>query len=145
MIDIDKPKAYLGKAYRIDLQIASKEEQIRMWESLAEKVTAGTNGIGNTGAGNRTEEYAIKIADAKAYIEQRLRELVDVKMEATQLLNSMINPMHKVILEQRYLIGRKWEDVAVFMGYNVDYIKKVLYYKALDEFSGVLKKATKSH
>lgn len=58
MIDIDKAKAYLGQAYRIDLQIASKEEQIRMWESLAEKVTAGTNGIGNTGAGNRTEEYA---------------------------------------------------------------------------------------
>lgn len=146
MTEIDKAKAYLGQAYRIDLQIASKEEQIRMWASLAEKVTVAIRAAGGSaGSESRVEEYAIRIADAQTFVRDHLILMYEAKRDLTQRLDRLQNPLHRVLLEQRYLAGKKWDDVADFMGYTTVYIKKMLYPAALKEFSEILKKATKCY
>lgn len=147
MTEIDKAKAYLGQAYRIDLQIASKEEQIRMWASLAEKVTVAIRAAGGSaGSESRVEEYAIRIADAQTFVRDHLILMYEAKRDLTQRLGQDCKTLCTcVLLEQRYLAGKKWDDVADFMGYTTVYIKKMLYPAALKEFSEILKKATKCY
>lgn len=128
-------KKWLSRAYKIDQQIASKHEQIEMWRALAEKVTssysATPNGIG--GHSSRVESYCIKIADAKNEIERQLVVLVEIKRDIEAAIANVRDITTRVLLEQRYLLCKGWENIAEFMGYDETYTKKVLQRRALRE------------
>ena len=91
-------KQWLLRAYRIDQQIQSKNEQIEMWETLAQKVTSDPSALPGGGGGysSRVETYCIRIAGA-----------------------------------QRHLLCKGREDIAEFMGYCVEYVKRDIHRQAL--------------
>ena len=126
-------KVWLSRAYKIDQQIASKLEQIEMWRCLAQKVTSDPSALPRSGGGhsNRLEEYCIKIADAEAEIKRQLEELVDIKREIEAAIAKVHDVTVRVLLEQRYLLCKGWEDIGAFMGYSDEYVRKHLHRQAL--------------
>ncbi len=127
-------KQWLLRAYRIDQQIQSKNEQIEMWETLAQKVTSNPSAQpGGSGGTNysRVENYCIKIADAQMEIERQRDELIRVRQEIEAAINKVQNITLRLLLEQRYLLCKNWEDIADFMGYCVEYVKRDLHKQAL--------------
>ena len=126
-------KEWLSRAYKIDQQITSKQEQIERWRSLAEKISSVPNGPRvQGGAGdNRVESYCIKIADAELDIKRQLDDLVTIKKEISDMINQLPDYAFRVLLEQRYLLCKSWEDIASFMEYSVRHVTKSLHPKAL--------------
>ena len=127
-------KQWLSRAYRIDQQIQSKNEQIEMWETLAQKVTSDPSAQPGGGGGvhsSRVETYCIKIADAQTEIERQRDELINVRREIEEAINKVQNVTLRLLLEQRYLLCKGWEDIADFMGYCVEYVKRDIHKQAL--------------
>lgn len=133
-------KKWLSRAYKIDIQIVSKEEQIEMWRNLANKTTASYGSVGGSSGGvsHRLEEYCCKIADAEMELEKEKTALVDIKQEIKATIDKVSDVCHRVLLEQRYLMSKSWIEIADFMGYTEQYVKQDVHSQGLQQIRKIL-------
>lgn len=125
-------KEYLSQAYRLDLRINSKIEQVSALNDLATKCTSTLTGMPhNPNHGRSTMADAVeKIVDLQAEINRDIDRLVDLKREIVQVIKAVGSPEYQTLLEKRYLCFMTWEQIAVDMNYGIDNIFK-LHKKAL--------------
>ena len=126
-------KHWLLRGFRIAPRVQSEHEQLAMWDTLAPKVPSDPSALPGGGGGysSRVETYCIKIADAQAEIERQRDELISVRREIEEAINKVQNVTLRLLLEQRYLLCKGWEDIAEFMGYCVEYVKRDIHRQAL--------------
>lgn len=127
-------KQYLEQAYRIDLRINSKLEQVASLNELAQKATTvfGTAPTGGTRNVHRLEDVIIKIVDMESEINADIDSLVGLKKEIAGVIRSVENIEYRTLLEQRYLCFKRWEEIAQLMGHGIDSVYK-MHRKALRE------------
>lgn len=118
---------YLSEAFHIDLRIEAKLQQVEVLRSLAAKATTtyGVEPVSGTRDVHRREEIICKIIALQAEINADIDNLVDTKRELRAVIESVKNVDYRTVLELRYLNFRKWEQIAVQMGYtnrNVHYL-----------------------
>ena len=120
-------KEYLSQAYRIDRRINSKIEQIKQLRNLATKASSTISETGGYNSGNKKlmERIIVKIIDLEHKINQDIDTLVDLKKDIMALIKTVKNPEYQTLLELRYLCFKKWEEIAVDMGYGIDNIYKM--------------------
>ena len=113
-------KDYLSRAWRIEQQVQSKMEQIAALESLACRMTAGTGGgpVSHTRNVTSMQDTIVKILEAKDELNRRIDDLVEMKMEATRVIDRVRNVTLRLILEKRYLMFHSWEQITEEMGYS---------------------------
>lgn len=111
-------KQYLEQAYRIDLRINSKLEQVASLNELAQKATTVFGGVPTGGTRNvhRLEDVIIKIVDMENEINADIDSLVGLKKEIAGVIRSVENIEYRTLLEQRYLCFKRWEEIARQMG-----------------------------
>ena len=117
----------LKQAYYIDVRIDNKLEQMEALNALATKATTtfGNEPVSGTRDVHKREETICKIVDLQNEINADIDNLVDMKRELRKTIESIPNVDYRTVLELRYLNFRKWEEIAVTMGYrlrNVHYI-----------------------
>lgn len=117
----------LKQAYYIDVRIDNKLEQMESLNALATKATTtfGNEPVSGTRDVHKREETICKIVDLQNEINADIDNLVDLKRELRKTIESIPNVDYRTVLELRYLNFRKWEEIAVTMGYrlrNVHYI-----------------------
>lgn len=131
-----KIKEYLGQAYRIDHRINSKLDQISALHDLATKASSTVNDM--PGSPNRNihkmEDVIVKIIALEEEVNQDIDELVDLKTDITHLIKMLENHEYQIILEQRYLCFKTWEQISVDMGYSIQHTFR-LHDKALKALS----------
>ena len=132
-------KAYLSQAYKIELRINSKLEQIASLRSLATKATGVLSDMpkGGSGSNSRLEEIVGKIVDLEAEINEEINALVDFKAEATQKIKLVDRPEYQTVLELRHLCYHSWEDISAEMNFSIPHLH-TLHNAALIEFSKML-------
>ncbi len=127
-------KAYLEQAYHIDARINSKLEQVHALRELATKASVGYSDM--PGSPNRRtdklESIMAKIIDYENEINNDIDKLVDLRKEIGSVINRVPNLDYQTLLEQRYISFKTWEQIAVFMNYNLRWIYK-LHSAALEE------------
>lgn len=125
-------KEYLGQAYRLDQRINSKLEQISMLRDLATKATATISDMPHSDSPNlqQMESTVLKIIDLEHEINRDIDRLVDLKRELIAAINAVDAPEYQTVLELRYLCFKRWEEIAVQMGYSTKYLFE-LHGKAL--------------
>ena len=118
-----KIKEYLMQAYRIDQRINSKLEQIAALHDLATKATVTYSDLPKSPkrSGSKIEDAIIKIRDLEDEINRDIDKLVDLKTDITHLIKNLDSHEHQIILEQRYLCFKPWEQIAVDMGYSIQH------------------------
>ena len=118
-----KIKEYLGQAYRIDHRINSKLDQISALHDLATKASSTVSDM--PGSPNRNihkmEDVFVKIIALEEEVNQDIDELVDLKTDITHLIKTLENHDYQIILEQRYLCFKTWEQISVDMGYSIQH------------------------
>ena len=131
-----KIKEYLTQAYRIDQRINSKLEQIQSLRELATKSTVTYSDMPrNPNRGkSKIEDAIIKIMELEEEINKDIDKLVDLKADITHLIKKLDSHEYQIILEQRYLSFKSWEQIAVDMGYSMQHTFR-LHDKALRELS----------
>ncbi len=113
-------KEYLGQAYRIDQRINSKLEQIASLRALIYKVTTTLSDTpkGTSDSSSR-ESIIAKMMDLETEINNDIDKLVELKHNIMDLINKVDNPELHIVLEERYLCFKTWEQIAVDMGYSL--------------------------
>ena len=129
-------KEYLSQAYRIDQRINSKIEQVQSLRDLATKASATLTHAPNSGTRNvhRMEDVITKMVDLEAEINADLVSLVDFKREIVTAIKQ-VEPLElQILLEQRYLCFKTWEQIAVELHYDLRWIHR-LHKKALEKIA----------
>ncbi len=99
---------------------------------------------GDKVTGGKIGDLSDAIVTLEKYAERvnaRWDELIAFREEAKKQLEQIKDWRYRAVLEQRYLLGESWEQIAVGMGYNYRWILR-LHGKALQEFQ---KLAIESH
>jgi DNA-directed RNA polymerase specialized sigma subunit len=140
-------KEYLGQAYRLDQRINSKKQQIASLESMAMNCTSGITGVPHSPSPSASpmEDAVCKIVDIKNELTEELAQLLNYKISILEIIHSVENLEHQLILEKRYLCYQQWEEIACDLGYSVSWVLK-LHREALRAVDAVIaeKKIVKS-
>ena len=120
-------KEYLEQAYRLDLRIQSKQEQIDSLNDLATRCTATMTGMPhspNRGSSPMADTVC-KIVDLQEAIAADMQTLVDLKADIMHTINMVQNVEYRLILEKRYITGKTWPEIAIELGYKMRYMFKL--------------------
>ena len=129
-------KDYLSQAYRIDQRINSKLEQVMSLRALLGKATGTLTGAPKAATPNlhSMEDTIAKMVDLENEINEDIDALVDLKAEIMRRIKRVENTEYQTILELRYLCFKRWEEIAVDMGYSLRRVYE-LHDCALEEIS----------
>lgn len=118
---------YLSQAYRLDIRINSKIEQVASLNDLALKATSVITGMPhNPNKSVSTMADTIdKIIDLQAEINRDIDTLVDLKAEIVNVIKAVGNTEYQTLLEKRYLNYMSWESIAVDMGYSIQHLYRL--------------------
>ncbi|MDD3400401.1 MAG: DUF1492 domain-containing protein [Eubacteriales bacterium] len=117
-------KAYLEQAFRLDQRINSKIAQVSSLHELATKATSTISDMPRAASPNvhRMEDIIMKIFALEEEINADIDALVDLKREIVAVIKAVENTEYQTVLEKRYLNFDKWEQIAVDMGYSMDWL-----------------------
>ncbi|HML67411.1 MAG TPA: DUF1492 domain-containing protein [Clostridia bacterium] len=129
-------KDYLSQAYRIDQRINSKLAQVMSLRDLLGKATGTLSDAPKAATPNphSMEDTIAKMVDLENEINEDIDALVDLKAEIMRRIKRVENTEYQTILELRYLCFKRWEEIAVDMGYSLRRLYE-LHDCALEEIS----------
>lgn len=128
-------KAYLNKAYKAELRINNKLEQVEMLRALAEKTTTTLSDMPKAPSSENTNEsILVRIIDMENEIKRDINHLLDIKEGVQGAIKTVEEPELRLLLELRYLCYRSWGDIAEEMNYDVRQIHRI-HSKALFELN----------
>jgi len=151
---------FLSSIRYLDYEITALDtSRVRMEgrrQDLLEKAASfGANLSGNRvqhAVGSKTEDIAVQLADLisveelarkmenyQQMINQRIDMLVDLKRQATDLINRLPDTRHRAVLTYRYLDNLKWSTIADLMGYAQNWVEGRLKAQAIEAFEGLYK------
>ena len=120
-------KAFLSQARYLDMRITSKLKQMELLNELANTCTTVFTDMPRKPGGSvsRMEESVCKI--------------IDLKKDIMRVIKAVASPELQALLEKRYLCFLSWEQIAVDMGYSIQYAFRV-HDRALDEAAVIIKR-----
>lgn len=110
-------KTFLSRAYRLDLKINTKLEQLEHLRSLAYKVTSfiREDKVSESQPKSVMEDSVIKIVMAENAINEAIDELIDTKNEISEMVKNIANDDERILLELRYHCFNSWDQIAAKM------------------------------
>ena len=133
-----KAKTYLRQAYRLNIEIDSKLEQLEQLRELSVRIKSAFIGERITVTKDKSpmESSIIKVVMAEDEINRLIDRFVDVKANISAGIGQLDCFESRILLELRYLCFNTWGEIAVKMNYRTSYIYK-LHGRALQEFERV--------
>ena len=118
---------YLSQARHADVRINYKLEELSSLKALAEKVTVTyqKDMVDGSRDVHKREGILCKLIDLQNQINSDIDQLVDIKREVREMIESVPFVDGRTVLEMRYINYKKWEEIAVSMHYvlrNVRFI-----------------------
>lgn len=135
------PKKFLQQAFYLDHRINSKIEQIDSLNALAQKATSTLSDMPKApGRGtSHLEEIIVKIVMLQEEINKDIDNLVNIKVQITEMINEMVDKEQQMVLEKRYLNFLSFEQIAVDLNFSIQHVFRI-HKQALSEIEPVIKK-----
>jgi anaerobic ribonucleoside-triphosphate reductase len=132
-------KEYLNRIGRCDAHINSKIAEVEALYAMVTRITPAMKQdvVSGGGSEDKMGNAVARIVDLKEEINREIDTYVDMKREASMLMDKLGNSLHYQVLHKRYILHETMERIAVEMGYtyrNVCY----LHGRALQKFQDVL-------
>ena len=108
---------FLERAYRMEVRLSSKMEQIQRLRALAEKATAiyGHDGVSHSRNTDRIADQAARRSDLEAKLSNDIAKLIAVKREIIEVIEQLPGPNLQTVLELRYLDMKPWNEIRAIM------------------------------
>ena len=135
-----KAKEYLNQAYRLDMEIGTKMQQIDRLRSLTQRMTTfysydrQTQHNRNTSAG---EDTIISLMDSEEELNREIDRLVKLKKEIGEMIKRVEDDNCRMILAKRYLCYMSWDEIAEDMHYTMRWVLK-LHQRGIDRIESIL-------
>ncbi|MBP3798015.1 MAG: hypothetical protein J6I46_09625 [Ruminococcus sp.] len=134
-------KEYLQQIGDKDYQLRLEREKLMKLRAAAEyrSPTFGEQGCGN---GADKSKALDKLVELEQKYDRMAADYLAEYTEADRLIRSLDDAVLREVLERRYLLYQKWEEIAAAMHYDTRYIYK-LHGKALARINRTLKDSIK--
>lgn len=122
-------KEYLSQARFLNSRIKSYELELEYYNNLA---------LGPSGPNYEQDKirqkpslraafeiYFDKIMNLEKIIHDEIDKLLKLKAEITETIAKLNKPLSELILRERYINCRNWEDIAFDFGYSTVYLYKL--------------------
>lgn len=129
-------KEYLRQLKTLDNVINAKLLEKERIRALATKVTSNLSERVQGGGSGGIENTVIKITELEIQINADIDKLVDLKAEATQIIDSLENNKHKAVLSMYYVSNLTFEQVAENTDISSRWVRKI-HGKALKKFEEI--------
>jgi len=113
-------KMFLSQARWLDKRIDVKQEQVDRLRALATRITPTRGDVQVAGSGTvrSMEDLVAKIHKLEAEINAAIDMIINMKVKIAAVIAEVEEPLHRDVLEWRYLAGMSWENVAQQMNYS---------------------------
>ena len=121
-------KSELNKAreavrdYRLARDKANTYGQLLMG---GKAVSYDSDGSTHERKGNPVETAYCCLADYEAEADRLLQEMNAARQRAESLIASVPEQSQREVLTRRYIIGQRWEDIAVSMNYSRQHVTRL--------------------
>ncbi|WP_288761003.1 DUF1492 domain-containing protein [uncultured Veillonella sp.] len=132
-------KEYLYKVLDANLELKSKEDELETYRQNCYSISAIDYSKDRVtgGASTDTSDKIVKLLQLIQDVDQQWAELIQLRAEANRLINNVEESNLRVLLIQRYVLGKNWQDVANFMLISEDHARGYLNGKAIQQFSKI--------
>ena len=120
--------------YNLNNKINSKlSERDEIMNTLIRSTDTSKESIHTLDVGRPTEETVIRLMRYNDEANQYTDELVELKVRIAEEIMKLDNENHRIVLRERYIHCKSFEEIAVNEGYVYRHIIR-LHNQALDEF-----------
>lgn len=120
--DVMNASEFLKRYLNISHEISVKCDEIAKLRSLAEKMTQSLSFTRGGESGSFVAPLE-KIIALEKQIDSEVKELMSVRAEIESVVDKIRNPLYKMILWRKYIIGERFEAIAEKENYTFQYIK----------------------
>lgn len=114
-------KEYLSQAFRRDQRINSKLEQLASLREISKRGTASIHAKRTCGTTHsQMEDSVVKLIDLQHELNEDIDRFVDLKREIRTAINELHQPEYQLVLELRYLLYKRWDEIAKIMNFSVE-------------------------
>lgn len=118
-------KEYLRQAYKMDKRIRILQGKVDKLRSALEYHSPSLEGGGGSGSADRMPDTISKIMEYEQHVQQLQAEFVNKYTEIDKAIHSVENANQREVLERRYLLYQKWEQIADEMHYSLQNVFKL--------------------
>ena len=120
-----KALLFLSQAYRMELQVQSKLQQVANLRSLATQVhsLSSTEPVSHTRDVTAMQETITKIVEEEQILNAQIDALIDAKRLVREVIGLVKNVNFRLILEKRHLLFQTWEEIAIDLGITTRWTK----------------------
>ena len=134
--DVMNASEFLKRYINMSHEISVKCDEIAKLRSLAEKMTQSLSFTGGGESGGFVAPLE-KIIALEKQIDSEVKELMSVRAEIESVVGEIRNPLYKMIIWRKYIIGERFEVIADKESYTFQYIKNA-HSQALKVVDGIL-------
>lgn len=121
-------KEYLSQAYRLDYKIKSLTMELNELQEM--KATIGSAGFDVNYNPNCPVQASFvktieKIKDMEDTIQNEIKKCLEIREEVRTIINKVENEDEQIILRERYIHFRSWDEIANIMNYGVRWIQNI--------------------
>ena len=124
-------KEYLQQAYKMDKRIRILQGKVDKLRSALEYHSPSLEGSSGSGNADRMPDTISKIMEYEQHAAQLQTEFVDKYTEIDKVIHSVEDDTLRAVLERRYLLYQKWEQIAQEMHRDLRWVYR-LHGKALN-------------
>jgi len=118
-------KKYLEQIQRMDTQINNRWESLQKLYAMRTKMTTvfSMSAVSGSSAQNKLEDISIKIWDIEKEVNRKIDKFIELKLEATQLIDQLTDINHAMVLHKIYFEYKKIDEVAADIGVSTRSIR----------------------
>lgn len=126
---------YLRQIKVMDAKINADIEELAQLEALATKTTSAIGGerVQTSGSQEKMADCITKIVDMQNQITKEIDKFIEFKDEARKLICDACDPECISLLHKRYIMYKKWEEIAVEMDFTYQWVSGGLHQRALSQ------------
>lgn len=125
-------KEYLSQAYKMDRRIRIIEAKAEKLRAALEYSPPSLSGTGGHSSSDRMPDTLSKILEYTQKAAELRAEYVKTYIEIDKAIRSVQSPTQREVLERRYLLYQKWQQIADEMSYSIQNVY-ILHGKGLQK------------
>ena len=135
-------KEYLSQTFTLNCFIESKKSRIQRLRDMCEVVTGGIQPNRKVQTNLKRDpvgELTAKILEAEETCLEEIIRLMSLQHEIEMLIESVPHPDYRLILQERYVNLKSWDDIVENTSYSTKWVH-VLHRRGLDAIEKVYTK-----
>ena len=129
---VEEKKERLNRYLELWADIEIKQQEIEKLRSRAEKITGVISSVPGGGAKQDFGVTVDRIIEIENRINLQLQQLDEERKYIGRIIESVKSPLHRRVLQRKYINGDTFEQIAVKENKAYKYITYVIHPQALD-------------